>query len=50
MTETLLFQRVYPEINLKIRATSEAVASFYSAMGYQEDEIIVLGNRIIYDR
>ena len=39
-----------PKLNLQIRATNQPAAAFYQALGYQTDEVISMGKRLIEDR
>ena len=48
--ETMLEARGCPKINLQIRLGNAQVAAFYEKMGYQADETISLGKRLIPDR
>jgi ribosomal protein S18 acetylase RimI-like enzyme len=38
-----------PKINLQVRKGNEAVLGFYRGMGYQVDEVLSLGKRLIDD-
>lgn len=38
-----------PKINLQVRKGNEAVLGFYREMGYQGDEVLSLGKRLIDD-
>ena len=38
-----------PKINLLIRAGNVAVKDFYASLGFQQDEVISLGKRLIPD-
>lgn len=38
-----------PKINLLIRASNLAVKDFYASLGFQQDEVISLGKRLIPD-
>lgn len=37
-------------LNLQIRATHQAVADFYRALGYREDPVVSMGKRLIPDQ
>jgi ribosomal protein S18 acetylase RimI-like enzyme len=47
--ERLLRQAGAPKINLQVRATNLAVQSFYRALGYEVDEVISMGKRLLRD-
>lgn len=38
-----------PKINLQVRKGNESVLGFYRGMGYQEDEVVSLGKRLVDD-
>ena len=47
--ENLLLQRDCPKINLQIRNTNLEAVSFYRAIGYDIDDSIGMGKRLIVD-
>lgn len=47
--EALIKAKGCPKINLQIRATNEAVIAFYTAIGYDNDNVVGLGKRLEYD-
>ena len=38
-----------PKLNLMVRTTNLAVVQFYERLGYQEEEVLVFGKRLIID-
>nr|WP_298168855.1 GNAT family acetyltransferase [uncultured Pseudomonas sp.] len=38
-----------PKLNLQVRSDNQAVLSFYRNLGYQVDEVVSLGKRLITD-
>lgn len=38
-----------PKLNLQVRAGNEAALAFYASLGYQVDEVVSLGKRLIAD-
>ncbi len=48
--EALLIERNCPKINLLVRSGNVDVASFYERLGYQRDDAIALGKRLIPDQ
>ena len=38
-----------PKVNLQIRTTNKQVIAFYESLGYQQDDVISLGKRLISD-
>jgi ribosomal protein S18 acetylase RimI-like enzyme len=44
--EKRLQQAGCPKINLQIRRSNDAVAAFYTALGYQQDDVISMGKRL----
>ena len=48
-TERLLLEHGCPKINLQIRTTNAAAAAFYHALGYELDEVISMGKRLVSD-
>ena len=47
--ERLLIARGCPKINLQVHSTNAAVIAFYQKLGYQIDEVISMGKRLIPD-
>lgn len=47
--EKLLAARGCPKINLQVRSTNAAVIDFYQKLGYQIDDVISMGKRLIAD-
>jgi ribosomal protein S18 acetylase RimI-like enzyme len=47
--ERLLIARGCPKINLQVRSTNPAVIAFYKKLGYQMDEVVSMGKRLIAD-
>ena len=47
--EKILFDKGCPKINLQIRADNKEEMNFYKAVGYNEDEVIIYGKRLIED-
>ena len=47
--EKTLVDRGCPKINLQIRADNKEAINFYNAVGYDEDEVISYGKRLIED-
>ena len=38
-----------PKLNLQVRSDNQAVLAFYRSLGYQVDEVVSLGKRLIAD-
>ena len=38
-----------PKINLQVRSSNQDVVAFYQALGYQADDVISLGKRLVED-
>ncbi len=38
-----------PKLNLQVRSTNASTLAFYESLGYQNDEVISLGKRLISD-
>ncbi len=38
-----------PKLNLQVRSENQAVLAFYRSLGYQMDEVVSLGKRLIAD-
>ena len=47
--ERLLEARGCPKVMLMVRRDNAAVATMYEGLGYDEDEVLVLGKRLISD-
>jgi ribosomal protein S18 acetylase RimI-like enzyme len=47
--EKLLIARGCPKINLQVRSTNATVIAFYRKLGYQMDEVVSMGKRLITD-
>jgi ribosomal protein S18 acetylase RimI-like enzyme len=47
--ERLLTERGCPKLNLQVRSTNAGVIAFYRSLGYQVDEAVSLGKRLIPD-
>ena len=47
--EELLVIMGCPKINIQVRATNSEVLEFYRALGYQQDDVVSLGKRLIAD-
>ncbi|RBP44505.1 ribosomal protein S18 acetylase RimI-like enzyme [Roseimicrobium gellanilyticum] len=47
--ERLLLERGCPKINLQVRSTNAAAAAFYHALGYDLDEVLSMGKRLVQD-
>ena len=47
--ERLLAERGCPKLNLQVRSTNTGVIEFYRSLGYQVDETVSLGKRLIPD-
>ncbi len=47
--ESQLLQRGCPKINLQIRRENQDVIRFYESLGFQEDQSVSLGKRLIPD-
>jgi len=47
--ERLLIERGCPKLNLQVRASNQGVIAFYEALGYQVDEVVGMGRRLIPD-
>lgn len=45
--EKILVDRACPKINLQIRAGNKEAINFYKAVGYNVDEVISFGKRLI---
>jgi Acetyltransferases len=47
--EALLLELGCPKINLQVRVGNEGVIEFYRKLGYQIDQVVSLGKRLIHD-
>ena len=47
--EKILLDKGCPKINLQIRADNKDAINFYNKVGYDEDEVISFGKRLIED-
>jgi ribosomal protein S18 acetylase RimI-like enzyme len=47
--EQALQARGCPKINLQLRSSNAAVIAFYKALGYNSDDVVSLGKRLIPD-
>ena len=47
--EAQLKLRGCPKINLQVRSTNQAVLAMYARLGYEQDNVISLGKRLIAD-
>jgi ribosomal protein S18 acetylase RimI-like enzyme len=47
--ERLLVARGCPKISLQVRPTNATVMAFYRKLGYQVDEVVSMGKRLITD-
>ena len=47
--ELLLVDKGCPKLNLQIRANNKEAINFYKAVGYDGDEVISFGKRLIED-
>ena len=48
--EALLLKRGCPKINLQVRASNASVLAFYQSLGYQDDQVVSMGKRLIPDQ
>lgn len=48
--EALLLTRGCPKINLQVRASNASVLAFYQSLGYQDDQVVSMGKRLIPDQ
>lgn len=49
LAEVLLRELGCPKINLQVRTSNKGVIEFYRKLGYQVDEVVSLGKRLIKD-
>jgi ribosomal protein S18 acetylase RimI-like enzyme len=47
--EGWLHERGCPKINLQVRAANHPARAFYHALGFQTDEVVSLGKRLVHD-
>ena len=47
--ERLLTEAGCPKINIMVRRSNTAAAGFYDALGYEPDDVVVYGKRLIAD-
>lgn len=47
--ERLLTQRGCPKLNVQVRSGNTAVLGYCARLGYQVDEVVCLGKRLIPD-
>lgn len=47
--ERLLIARGCPKLNLQVRSTNKTVIDFYRKLGYEIDEVVSMGKRLIPD-
>ncbi|MEZ4280689.1 MAG: GNAT family acetyltransferase [Myxococcota bacterium] len=47
--ETLLLREGCPKVNLQVRAGNEGVVAFYRRLGYDVEEMVSMGKRLIAD-
>lgn len=47
--ETLLTEAGCPKLNLQIRSSNASVIAFYRHLGYEIDEVVSMGKRLIAD-
>ena len=48
--EALLLALGCPKINLQVRASNAQVLAFYQSLGYQDDQVVSMGKRLIPDQ
>ena len=48
--ERMLAARGCPKLNLQVRTDNTDVLGFYASIGYERDEIVSLGKRLIPDQ
>ena len=48
--ERLLEERGCPKLNLQVRAANAGVVEFYRKLGYDQDELVSMGKRLIHDQ
>ena len=47
--EAFLSQTGCPKVNICVRRENEAVLAFYNSLAYDQDDVVVLGKRLIPD-
>lgn len=47
--EALLLERGCPKLNLQVRGSNDAALAFYARLGYRQDDVVSLGQRLIAD-
>lgn len=47
--EALLLERGCPKVNLMVRASNDEVLAFYEALGYESQDVVTLGKRLVSD-
>ena len=47
--EKLLVEMGCPKVNLMVRSTNEAVIGFYRRLGYEQDDVVSMGKRLLAD-
>jgi ribosomal protein S18 acetylase RimI-like enzyme len=47
--EAFLFEKGCPKVNMCVRRDNGAVLAFYSSLAYEQDDVVVLGKRLIPD-
>ena len=47
--ERLLVERGCPKLNLQVRSTNAGVIDWYRSLGYESDQVVSLGKRLIPD-
>ena len=47
--ERLLAERGCPKLNLQVRSTNQGVIDCYRSLGYEPDDAVSLGKRLIPD-
>lgn len=47
--EQALIKLNCPKINLQVRSSNQATVAFYRALGYEADDVISLGKRLVED-
>lgn len=47
--EAFLSQIGCPKVNICVRRDNEAVLAFYDSLAYEQDDVVVLGKRLIPD-
>ena len=45
--EAFLSQTGGPKVNICLRRDNEAVLAFYDSLAYEQDDVVVLGKRLI---